>query len=129
VLLVRGRREDRGSRVLAYLDAAQEPDVVAFAEHEARALGLTLTIVHRSVLGEPWPVGEDVAVTRLLVPHQGRAQSLLRSARNDLVVFSAGDLRSARAAEGTRTLRSRYSGVACLVAIVPDAPRPQSAST
>lgn len=120
VLLVRGERTERGSRVLAYLDAAGEGGVVAFAEQEARALGLSLTIVHRSSVGTPWPVGDDVAVTRLLVPQPDRARALLRSAHNDLLVISAGDLGSAREAESTRTLRSRYSGTASLVAIVPD---------
>lgn len=120
VLLVRGARTESGSRILAYLDGAEEGGVVAFAEQEARALGLSLTIVHRSSVGTPWPVGDDVAVTRLLVPQPDRSRALLQSARNDLLVFSAGDLGSARAAEGTRTLRSRYSGTASLVAIVPD---------
>lgn len=106
-------------------ETTAEREVVAFTEHEARALGLSLTIVHRSELSDPWPVGEDVAVARLLVLHHDRVESLLRSARNHEHVFSAGDLHSARAVEGTRTLRSRCPGVACLVAIVPD----QTAST
>jgi hypothetical protein len=120
VLLVRGSRSARGGRVLAYLDRADERAVVAFAEHEARALGLSLTIVHRGAIGATHPVGDDVAVTRLLVPEQPRAQRLLSSARNELLVVAADDLRSARSAEGASSLRRRYSGTACLVAVVPE---------
>lgn len=120
VLIVRGERTERGGRVLAYLDDAAEADVVAFAEREARLLGLPLTIVHRGTLGDPWPVAPDVAVTRLLVPGQAQAQQLLGSRRNDLLVFSATDLRAERASQGARTLRNRYAGTACLVAIIPE---------
>lgn len=120
VLLVRGSRTERGGRVLAYLHEADERAVVAFAEHEARALGVSLTIVYRGSIGEVWPVGEDIAVTRLLVPQQARAHRLLASPRNDLLVVAASDLRSARTAEGATALRQRYSGTACLVAVVPE---------
>jgi len=118
VLLVRGPRTERGGRVLAYLDQADERAVVAFAAHEARARGVALTIVHRGSIGETQPVADDVTVTRLLVPQQARAQRLLGSPRNDLLVVAADDLRSARAAEGARSLRRRYRGIACLVAVV-----------
>lgn len=120
VLLVRGVRPERGGRVLVYLDRADERAAIAFAEHEARGLGLSLTIVYRGSIGEIHPVAEDIPVTRLLVPLQARAQRLLSSKRNDLLVVGAQDVRSARAAEGVSSLRRRYSGTACLVAVVPD---------
>jgi nucleotide-binding universal stress UspA family protein len=118
VLLVRGPRSERGGRVLAYVDRADERAVVAFAEREARARGISLTVVNRGPIGEPHEVAPDVPLTRLLVPQQPRVQRLLGSQRNDLLVVSAEDLRSARSAEGARSLRRRYAGTAPLVAVV-----------
>lgn len=120
VFLVRGRRTGRGGRVLAYLDRAREEDVVSFAVEEARTMGLSLTILHRGHLGEPWPLGDEVPVTRLLVPEQPKAQQLLSSRRNDLLVVSVADLQAERAVGGSSALRRRYAGTPCLVAVVPE---------
>jgi hypothetical protein len=56
--MVRGARTGRtarGGRVLAFLARAEERDVVAFTEQEARSLCLGLTILHVGSTGDPWP--------------------------------------------------------------------------
>lgn len=119
VFLVRGARGERGGRVLVYLDRAREVDVISFAVEEARSLGLSVTILQRGPIGETWPV-EDVPIIRILVPEQQRAQQLLSSPRNDLLVVSAADLDAERSLIGPAGLRRRYAGIPGLVAVVPE---------
>lgn len=123
VFMVRGAwtgRTTRGARVLAYLAAAAEQDVVAFAEHEARSLGISLTILYVASIGEPWPVAADVPSTRVLEPDPDRAHRAVGSPRNEVVVISSSDLEAIRAAEGVQVVRARYADTARLVAVVPD---------
>lgn len=123
VFLVRGAwsgRTTRGARVLVFLAAAAEQDVVAFAEREARSLGISLTILHVGRIGEPWPVAADVSSTRVLEPDADRAHRAVSSPRNEVVVISSSDLEAIRAAEGVQVVRARYADTAPLVAVVPD---------
>lgn len=123
VFLVRGAwtgRTARGARVLAFLAAAAEQDVVAFAEREARSLGISLTILHVASIGKPWPVAADVPSTRVLEPDADRAHRAVGSPRNEVVVISASDLEAIRTAEGVQVVRARYADTAPLVAVVPD---------
>jgi hypothetical protein len=120
VVMVRADRPARGSQVVAYLGEARERDVVAYAEQQARLLGHSLTVVHRGPLGETWPVGPDVSLTRVLAGDDEQARRAVVSRRNELLVVSAGDLHAERTKHTSMGMRARYAGTAPQIAIVPD---------
>lgn len=131
VVIVRADRDPPGTQVVAYLNEAQERDVVAHAEHQARLLGCSLTVVHRGPLGDTWPVGPDVTLTRVLAGDDERARRAVVSRRNELLVVSARDLHAERTRHTSMGMRARYTGTAPRVAIVPDGygpPTPPSTS-